>query len=354
MKTPDEIRLETRRAWHRPLLAAGAIVGAMAGINALIAWRTPPPSLLLGGTFGRYPFRNGDIAYTVKGEGPPMLLLHDLRPGADMSEWRGIFESLSRSHTVYALDFPGWGLSPARQSQPSELGELIRFFAQDMIEARCALVASNAASYAVLSATHHAPELFSSVSLICPPSLESEESSLDALLSHDAAWTTEQNFKRVWRETKWQIFRIPIFNTTLRNALTSRHRLEKLARRDLFFDPSRADEPTLRRLHAGAHRKGTHHTTAAYFSGLLRGSWRAAWAESEMPCLLLWGRNARASAAGDGLESAPEWLALQPRARLEVVDEAMLLPHLEHPQRVAELLRAFVDGVENAAVATSE
>src|SRR5438093_1529846 len=60
---------------------AGATLGAIAAINALIAARTPPLSQKLGGTFNRYPARQGDLAYTVKGSGSPVLLLHGLGAG---------------------------------------------------------------------------------------------------------------------------------------------------------------------------------------------------------------------------------------------------------------------------------
>src|SRR4028119_1972187 len=93
------------------LYVAGAGLGALAGYNALVTWRTPAPALRVGGFFARYPARSGDIAYVVAGSGSPVVLLHGLRPGDSMSEWRESLDVLAQKHTVYALDLPGFGLS---------------------------------------------------------------------------------------------------------------------------------------------------------------------------------------------------------------------------------------------------
>ena len=52
--------------------------------------------------------------YEIHGEGgTPLVLLHGLEPGRSMAEWRGCLDLLADHHTVYALDWLGWGLSDA-------------------------------------------------------------------------------------------------------------------------------------------------------------------------------------------------------------------------------------------------
>jgi pimeloyl-ACP methyl ester carboxylesterase len=70
----------------------------------------------------------------------------------------------------------------------------------------------------------------------------------------------------------------------------------------------------------------------------VRGDWRAAWRETEGPALLVWGRNAQ----DQGFESSSEWGALRPDARLEVIDEAMLFPHIEQPAAFCDVLLPFL------------
>ncbi|MCE2401430.1 alpha/beta hydrolase [Candidatus Poribacteria bacterium] len=52
---------------------------------------------------------NLKIAYQVEGTGTPVVLLHGW--GGEANSFRPVFDKLSRSHQVYALDLPGFGLS---------------------------------------------------------------------------------------------------------------------------------------------------------------------------------------------------------------------------------------------------
>jgi pimeloyl-ACP methyl ester carboxylesterase len=49
------------------------------------------------------------LHYVVKGEGPPMVLLHGL--GASIAVWEQNIDPLAQFFTVYALDLPGFGSS---------------------------------------------------------------------------------------------------------------------------------------------------------------------------------------------------------------------------------------------------
>ena len=52
---------------------------------------------------------NLKIAYQVEGAGTPVVLLHGW--GGEANSFRPVFDRLSLSHQVYALDLPGFGLS---------------------------------------------------------------------------------------------------------------------------------------------------------------------------------------------------------------------------------------------------
>ena len=123
----DELQKpQSRATWKTVLAVAGVAVGAVAAVNAYIAWRTPVIQNLLSGAFDRYPARFGAMAYAVAGSGSPVLMLHGLGAGNSMNEWSANWDALAQNHTVYAFDFPGWGLS----DQPDQL-----FTAEDYIEA---------------------------------------------------------------------------------------------------------------------------------------------------------------------------------------------------------------------------
>jgi pimeloyl-ACP methyl ester carboxylesterase len=316
---PSEKTSGACRALQTTVLLAGAGLGALAAVNALIAWNTPPLGTALSGGFNRYPSRYGDLAYFVSGSGAPLLLLHALRPGNSCAEWENNFEFLSQHFTVYAPDFLGWGLSdkPRHILRATDYAEQISHFVEDIIGANpqgastpVTVIASGEACACALLAAQEMPERFSKFVFVCPttseeysPAPEPDEESEPAL---------------------YKFLTLPIVGAALSNLLTSRSRLESDARQHLFFDKSRAGGGAVARLHAAAHQPGSGHALAARAAGVLAASWRGAWSALSQPALIVWGRNA------EDFSTAPEWLALKPDADLEVFDHALVLPHVEH------------------------
>jgi pimeloyl-ACP methyl ester carboxylesterase len=292
------------------LALVGAAIGAATAANALIALCTPMAQSTLSGTFGRYQYRHGAIAYTVAGSGSPVLLLHGLGAGNSMAEWSANYEELKQHHTVYAVDFPGWGLSdkPQRLLTAEDYIEPILFFVEDIIGAPCAVIASSdACNFAVEAATRR-PELFSKLVLVCP-------ASRDTSAPAEVAAPFVQH-----------LFHAPVLGRTLFNLFASRKTMRSFAERHLYFDKTRVTESLVTRYHIGAHQPGAENGFAAFISGALNHDGRQAWSNLAQPALLVWGRNTLINP----LETAPEWLALKPDAELEVIDRAMLLPHTEH------------------------
>ncbi|MEV0388422.1 alpha/beta fold hydrolase [Nonomuraea sp. NPDC050643] len=67
------------------------------------------------------------LAFTQAGVGPPLVLLHG--NGSSRSSWRPVFDRLTDTHTVYALDLPGFGdsvrLEGGLPSTPRNLAEAV-------------------------------------------------------------------------------------------------------------------------------------------------------------------------------------------------------------------------------------
>src|SRR3954452_14665805 len=60
-----------------------------------------------------YSWRHGSVHYVKKGMGDPLVLIHNIYPGADHDEFEHNIDQLARQHTVYALDLLGFGRSDA-------------------------------------------------------------------------------------------------------------------------------------------------------------------------------------------------------------------------------------------------
>ena len=74
-------------------------------------------------------------------------------------------------------------------------------------------------------------------------------------------------------------------------------------------------------------------------AGLTDTDWHGAWSRLEKPALMVWGRNALIG----GLDAAPEYLALKPDARLQVIDRAMLLPQAEHAEEFNRIVLEWLN-----------
>ncbi len=305
------------------VLVAGAATGAGLIANKLIAMRTPPPDDRLGGLFDRYPGRLGDLAYTVGGDGPPVLLLHSLHPGASMAEWENNFADLSEKFTVYALDFVGWGASdkPDAVYSAQEYAEQVEFFIEDVINAPCAVIASGQSGNSAILAAARRPDLINNLILISPPLPDEPE------IPVPGAGTAVG-----------KALQLPIVGTSLYNTLVSRRALSQWAARHLFFDKNRVDDAFVTGQHIATHQPGARYAARATWAGETACDPLSEWEKLTVPALLIWGRNA----LHPPVDTAPEWLAVKPDAHLEVIEQAMLLPHAEHPARFNQLVTDWI------------
>ena len=102
------------------LLAIGGICGGLALYNRRLERGGGQLPNRLGGVVRYYRWGGGDLAYSVAGEGEPLLLVHGVYAGASSFEFRKNFQEMSRSFRVYALDLLGCGMSerPSRRYEP--------------------------------------------------------------------------------------------------------------------------------------------------------------------------------------------------------------------------------------------
>jgi len=117
-----------------------------------------------------YHRRFGTIRYRVKGKGEPLLLIHGIYPGADMTQWRNIDPIIFQSYKVYALDLFGFGRSDKPNISYSAYLyiRLINDFIKDVIKKPVITAASDySAAYTVMGYIFD-PHLYSKLILLSP------------------------------------------------------------------------------------------------------------------------------------------------------------------------------------------
>ena len=117
-----------------------------------------------------YSWRLGDVYFEKTGSGRPVLLLHDTLPGSSMRQWDHNIAALSKNHTVYTLDFLGFGNSqkPKTTYTAYLYASLINDFIRDVIGGPVKAVASGGASIFLIMAQKQNPNAYKKIMLVCP------------------------------------------------------------------------------------------------------------------------------------------------------------------------------------------
>jgi len=104
----------------KTIAAAAGVTGAVALINSVIfkrgeakmkSGRSPDAAAMFPYNEFRYEWRHATARYIVRGEGEPLVLLHDASVGGGLADWKKMIPLLARQYRVYAVDLPGFGRS---------------------------------------------------------------------------------------------------------------------------------------------------------------------------------------------------------------------------------------------------
>ncbi len=304
-------------------VAAGAVGGLWALNGRLKRGGCYRPGL--GGEARRYRWRGGKLAYSVAGEGEPVLLVHGVYAGASSLEFRNNFEELSKSFRVYALDLLGCGLSekPARRYGPEDVASQIEDFVKAEIGGSAHLVSSSLSAALAVPAAVRSPRLFKNLVLICPTgngTLDRPSGLLgDAILG---------------------LFRVPILGDTLYHAIVSRAGIRYYLQRMAYHEPKLVTEGVIQDHYAAGHGPGAKHFPAAFVAGKLNLGVADLWPRAPQKSLICWGQEAETVPLSDLNNFAQD----NPRSEPRVFRDAALLPHAERAEAFNEEVRAFLSG----------
>ena len=168
-----------------------------------------------------YHWRFGDISYSVSGEGKPVLLIHNLKEDSSSIEWNKIIPVLSRSHTVYAIDLLGCGLSerPSITYTSYLYTQLINDFIHNIIKKKTSVIATGKSASFILGACNDNEEAYDELILINPDSI------------HSLKKTPSKRTK-----TAEFILKTPIIGTFIYHLKTSRKKILQSFEEHYFYD----------------------------------------------------------------------------------------------------------------------
>lgn len=189
-----------------------------------------------------YQWRNGTIFYQKKGNGSPLLLIHDLNPIASSYEWSHIIDQLSKSHTVYSIDLLGCGKSekPAFTYVNYIYVQLVNDFIQNIIQKKTDLVVTGESfSFAVMAARMN-PEKIGTITAINPTDI----------------YYNVQSPTRM-SELFMHVIQLPIIGTFLYNMTVSKKMIDRQINKKFYHKRGRVPHYLSDMYYKAAHLNGS-------------------------------------------------------------------------------------------------
>ena len=304
-------------------VAAGA-VGGLWALNRRLEREGRAP-VGPGGEARRFRWRGHELAYSVAGEGEPLLLVHGVYAGASSLEFRENFEELSESFRVYAPDLLGCGLSekPRLRYGPEDVAAQVEDFVNEEVGEGAHLVASSLTAALVVPAAVRSPKLFKKLVLVCP-----------------TGYGTLDRPSGPLGEAVLDLFRAPILGDTLYHALVSRAGIRYYLERMAYHDPSLVTDDVVEDYHRAGHGPGSKHFPASFVAGKLNLGVTGLWPRVPHKSLLCWGQEAETVPLSD----LGNFARNNPRSEPRVFRDAALLPHVERSGTFNREVQKFLYG----------
>ena len=271
-----------------------------------------------------FEWRFGKIHYTRKGSGSPVLLIHDILPGASRYEWHHIEHTLSKDHTVYTIDLLGCGSSdkPGVTYTNFLYVQLICDFIKQVIGEKTDIITSGfTGSFATMACVNER-ELINKIIMVNPPRLGSLKQ-----------MPTEKH-----RLLKF-FLEIPVFGTLVYNMIVSREAIDNLFAEHFYYNPFHIDTNFEDAYYEAAHKGGR-------FAKNLYASRAARYMNIDITHALETIDNSIFIIEGSSENNAntiiEEYQKANPSIEAAIIPEARHFPHIENSKKFIEQLKIFL------------
>lgn len=272
-----------------------------------------------------FAWRRNHIHYHKRGMGDPLLLVHNIYPGAGHEEFEHNIDALAKKHTVYAIDLLGFGDSdaPRRKYSARLYIDLLQDFCRQVIGQRTHVMSAGLSCAYLVQAAAEDVVLFDRMIFVCP---RSEPTGLDI-----PRWAAA---------VRHFLLTSPTLGEGSYDALTSDYELTQYLK-TCFHNPKLITPHLLEQLRYNAHRPGSVHAYAGLTVGYLDWPLLKSLPKVIHPILLIWGRQARPTP----VEHSVRLVALARHCNLRIIEESGAWAHYEQSAQVNRLAEEFLAGV---------
>lgn len=305
------------------ILSAGA-TAATAAINKFIQISATSRSLLSDPQSLCYKWRLGNIHYTKTGSGKPLLLIHDLNAYSSGYEWNQMVGRLNENYTVYTLDLLGCGRSekPNMTYTNYVYVQLISDFVKSVIGHRASVISTGESASIPIMACANNPELFDQIMLINPLSLH-DYSQMPGKMS---------KYYKI-------VVDMPVIGTLLYHIASSHQAITEELTTKGFYNPYTVKSTWIdsyyESAHLGASPKSVYSSVKCNFT---KCNIVNALKKIDNSIYLIGG-----GAVDNIAEVINEYKAYNPSIESTILEETKLLPQLEAPAKLHELIHTYLN-----------
>lgn len=265
-----------------------------------------------------FQWTQGAVHFDKKGMGDPIVLIHNIYPGADHHEFDHNIDQLARQFTVYAIDLLGFGQSdaPRLKYTADTYIRLLEDFLSEVVKTPAIVVSAGLTCAYITEIAARRPELFSRLVFICP---RSEPTGLDS--------------PRWFAPLRHFFLTTPPLGSGYYNTMAGDAELTVFLR-TCFFNARHVTAEKVARLCENARRPGSIYPYASLVTGYLDKYLLASLPRVRTPILLIWGRHARPTP----VEHSVRLVAVAQHSRLEIIENAGAWPHDEQSAQVNRLI----------------
>ena len=306
------------------LFVTGAEIATIYAYNKFISSTATRKQLLSKEKGDFFSWNNGNIFYTKKGSGSPVLLIHDADPTASSVEWSKIAHKLEKNHTVYTIDLLGCGRSdkPGLDYTNYLYVQLINTFMKEVIGEETVVIASNLSTSFVIMANHMDSSLFKKIILINPVSLN------ELTLIPDRT-----------SRIKKSLIQLPFIGTFIYNLVTNPRKIDESFRNNYFAKPQLIS-PTLEDTYfEAAHTNGSNgrFLYSSLLGNYLNNNISHALKKMSTPTLIIGSNNIKGTT-----HKLDDYHKLNPNLNIVRIMNGNLYPHLEIPEKTSQLINDFL------------
>lgn len=292
--------------------------------NKVIAASAALKEMLDSNRRNYYKWRFGEIFYTKKGNGSPVLLIHDMLPGSSGYEWNKIEAELAMEHTVYTIDLLGCGRSekPGMTYTNFVYVQVISDFIRNVIGEKTDVIASGFSGSFAVMACRNENSLFNKLILVNPPApgnLTQMPEKKDRLLKY--------------------FLEIPVFGTLVYHIVVSRGNINNQFIENMVFDPFHLDQNFLDAYYEAAHKGGPQAKAvyASYASRFMNINILPSLKALDNSIFIIEGE-----AENNSSSILEAYQTANPSIEAVTIAHTKHLPHVEDPERFLEQIGIFL------------